>query len=1020
MPSSVIKPLSRFQAIGTRFLFFFLTLATSFAETSLGELNLVVRRWGIDQGRLGLASNALAQTPDGSLWVGNHNGLHQLKGHQVTHFETAQIPEVGNRNVNRLCVDPKGHLWLTTPQNSIATFRRGEFFRARFPENIGNITCWCPHAGKGVVVCFNQGNTCRILWITRDQCLTLHEGETLLPRAIHMDAEDRLWLATRQGTIIEIDHGNANHLPPSQINGVGGFLTRRDGSLLAFGSNGTYLHRGDDWERHLQFSAAIPSRHPATHCTEDHHGRLWLSAERSGLWLCQADGTLEKITAGLNSMPGTIGQLMTDSDGNLWAATFSGLYQARYSPFFTWSVPMTLTAPHVLMVKSDRQGDLWFTSFGGISRLSPGKDQPELIIPRPIVEVTQFAPEHSRSVWFGNKDKEFFHWNGTDIIRVSLPDFPHSLVPTGMEVGHDGKVWLTSYAGVFLCDPQQTPLAFKKISGTGGLPDISYQHVHLGQDHTVFLVSRGKGIFHRKKHTSGWSSLYQGDLKILSRGGPIAPDRGDRVWYLAPKFPNEIGAQGTIGLITRSDHYSIALRDLGLRTRLATGIAIDDQNGLWIQTISEGIHHLDQVELLKRFRDPSVNPTITRFGLPDGLRSLGGTFTQHGLEFGSDGRLWAATQGGLSSISPKEWLEEKKRVSAPSLFFDRLRIDNQATTLSSSRLVVPPGASSFEIAFDSLSFEFPSEIHFKHRLLGTSGDWREIDDLRKITYQKLPPGDYQFEVKSTDRFGAWSNQSLTLPITVLPYWWERRSVQSAALVFVAAILAWMVHLRLRSLRKRSALQDDFSRQLISSQEKERKRIAGELHDSLGQSLLVVKNLAVLGERQKAPSPGLYPEIAECVGEALDQIRSISRDLRPPELDHLGITKALIATIARVQNSTAINFTSHVDELSKLLSTEQEICLYRILQESLSNILKHAKARQVTILVSQKQQSVDLMIEDDGCGFDQIRCDQKGIGLGNMRDRARLAGGTFTLDSRPGEGTRSRLSLPLRVSPPQNT
>ena len=1016
----MINPSSKMHRISLVFFAFFLSLPFARAEISLGELNLVARRWGVDQGKNGLDASSIAQTSDGSIWVGNHNGVYRFKGQQVTHHETASMPALGNRHIQRMCVDPKDTLWLNTRNNDIASFRDDTFTRAKLPSKAGNLICWCPHAVEGVVACYGGKDGMRVYWITLNDPVQLLEGQGITPRNIHMEPNGQIWIAMRDGTMSGLKDGVLTKSPTTEIRKIGGFITRRDGSVLAIGSEASYLLEQGRWKEHLRFSTPIKSRNPATNGIEDQDGRLWLSVDRAGLWICHQDGTLDKIANGRHSIPGTIGQLFTDQDENIWAATFSGLYQIRYAPFVTRKVPVGITAPEVVSIKIDSDGVTWFTCFGGICRVLPGQEETELVIPRPIVEVTQLAVRNFNSIWYGNKDQDFFHWDGTKSIRVALPKIRSAFVPTGMEVDHDGIAWLTAYAGVFRCDPNKSPLVFEKISGTRGLPNIPYQNIRLNHEGTIYLASRGKGIFYQQKEATDWTPLNESGADIFTRVGPIDPDPEGRVWIVTPNFPFDSGARGSIGCMSQDEKSSIPFVDLGIRVNLISSFALDHQDGIWLQSIDQGLIRLKKSEVYKRLYDPSFSPSVTRFGLPDGLPSLEGTFTTRGIQCHPNGQIWVATHEGLSTISPERWLREKERSSTSELILNQLHLDNKPVPLSRSGFSVPPEAHTIGISYDSVSYGFPAELNFKHRLLGSSDDWQEVGNLREVTYQKLPPGDYQFEVMSTDRFGNWSDNTITFPIKVHPYWWERKSVQVAFLILIAALVFVLVQLRLRSMRRKNALQENFSRQLISSQEQERKRIAGELHDSLGQSLLVVKNLAALGERQDPPSPDLYPEIADSVSEALEQVRTISRDLRPPELDHLGITKAITATIARVENSSSINFTSHVDEIGDLLTPDQEICLYRILQESLNNIIKHASARQTTILVTKKSRSVDLMIEDDGCGFTPDKPESSGIGLTNMRDRALLAGGTFTIESTPGKGTRSHLALPLRDSPPSNT
>lgn len=212
---------------------------------------------------------------------------------------------------------------------------------------------------------------------------------------------------------------------------------------------------------------------------------------------------------------------------------------------------------------------------------------------------------------------------------------------------------------------------------------------------------------------------------------------------------------------------------------------------------------------------------------------------------------------------------------------------------------------------------------------------------------------------------------------------------------------------------------EYTLQLIASQEAERKRIAAELHDSIGQNLLLIKNLAEMSLRTQEPE-GAYENLAtinhlalQCIAEA----RQISRDLRPYQLDHLGLRRALEAMVEHADQASAIQFNSRFEPVDELFSADAAMNLYRIVQESLNNILKHAHASRVNIHLERDIHEVQLKIEDDGAGFspDKIGA-KKGLGLKNIAERVRMLGGTLKITSSPGTGTRVDVTIPIAEKP----
>jgi len=212
-------------------------------------------------------------------------------------------------------------------------------------------------------------------------------------------------------------------------------------------------------------------------------------------------------------------------------------------------------------------------------------------------------------------------------------------------------------------------------------------------------------------------------------------------------------------------------------------------------------------------------------------------------------------------------------------------------------------------------------------------------------------------------------------------------------------------------------------QLLSIQESERKRIAKDLHDGLGQSLTLIKMALAMTARQLAN--GAIAEVSESLQrlnhkahEALEEMRRVSMDLRPPMIDDLGII-ATLSWLFRDLEATCPSM-----KVEKDFSVQEssipgalKITLYRIIQEATSNIIKHANAGRVRVNLASSGNMLHLEVADNGSGFDSagaaIRSSSgRGLGLLNMRERATLSGGAYALDSRPGKGTRICISWQL--------
>jgi PAS domain S-box-containing protein len=220
--------------------------------------------------------------------------------------------------------------------------------------------------------------------------------------------------------------------------------------------------------------------------------------------------------------------------------------------------------------------------------------------------------------------------------------------------------------------------------------------------------------------------------------------------------------------------------------------------------------------------------------------------------------------------------------------------------------------------------------------------------------------------------------------------------------------------RAETLARETQTRMEYTFQIIALQEAERERIARELHDSLGQNLLLIKNRAQL-EMNKAKLPRDLQEefknISNLASQAIAEVRQISHDLHPHQLGLLGLTRALRALVDNTDESIAIAIGGKFDSVDDIFPREAATNVYRIVQESLSNILKHSHAKNARITLERDVHEVLLKIEDDGCGF-KAGENGKGLGLKNIVERVRMLGGKIKVESQPEKGTRIEITIPI--------
>jgi signal transduction histidine kinase len=306
-------------------------------------------------------------------------------------------------------------------------------------------------------------------------------------------------------------------------------------------------------------------------------------------------------------------------------------------------------------------------------------------------------------------------------------------------------------------------------------------------------------------------------------------------------------------------------------------------------------------------------------------------------------------------------------------------------------------------------------MRFRYRLEGLDDRWTEAGNRRAANYSYLPPGDYTFRVVAANSDGVWNEAGASLHIVVVPPFWRTWWFFSLTAAMLGAAAVMIYRRRVSHLHRKHAEQEAFSRQLIESQERERKRIAAELHDSLGQSLIIIKNRALMGLSRpddQARAIAQMEEISSAASQSIAEVREIARNLHPYQLDRLGLTKAIESIVKKASASCDIGFSMEIDDIDGALSKESEISLYRIVQESINNIMKHAEATSARVSIARNDSGIEVRIEDDGKGF-QTSVERRGFGLIGIAERAKMLGADFDIQSQPGKGTTMILKMASR-------
>jgi signal transduction histidine kinase len=431
---------------------------------------------------------------------------------------------------------------------------------------------------------------------------------------------------------------------------------------------------------------------------------------------------------------------------------------------------------------------------------------------------------------------------------------------------------------------------------------------------------------------------------------------------------------------------------------------LEDRHGYFWISCNKGIYRVSRQEL-NDFADGRIaRINSVAYGKPDGMLNseCNGGRLPAGI-IARDGKFWFPTQEGVAVIDPEAVYINS---AAPPVVIESITLERNPVDFQRG-VMIQPGQRDLEISYTGLSYIKSEQIRFKYRLEGLDPDWIDAGTRRVAYYPYLPPGSYTFRVIAANSDGVWNNAGAGINVIVRAPFWQRWWFWLVCAAAVISIAAFGIRSRLAQLKRKQAEREAFSRRLIESQEGERKRIAGELHDSLGQNLLIVKNWALIGLNaleEDNPAREHLNEISETTSLALDEVREIAQNLRPYQLERLGLTNTIEHMVRQVKNASDIEFITEIDNIDGLLSKESEINLYRVVQECVNNVLKHSAATTAWLLIKRTASGAQITCRDNGQGFDpEASSRQSGMGLIGMAERVRMLGGRYTIESAAGKG-----------------
>lgn len=965
--------------------------------------------WNTENGLPQNTVSALLQTRDGYLWMTTSDGLVRYDGARFAVFNKGNTPGVTSNRFTALFESGDGTLWAGTENGTVTRYKDGQFSTHEIVGSPSVNSIWS----------FREDRRLGMLILTRRGNLARWDGERFVPYRFGDDRER----AAQPGPA-----------PLVGTNSRFAWLDERGLHLFEDGSYRTYAER-----------EGLPKLNVAS-ILEDQRGNLWLAAregklcrfrdgqftifqlknstgsdvrvvleDRSGnIWVGMASGQLHLLRNGELTTLGTehglprreLRAIYEDREGTVWIGSYAdGLYRARRRAITVLSEAEGLVGENTYPVLEDRDGGVWIGVWGvGVYRFKDGR----------LTRFAEIDGTRTKLITALFQDREGRLLVGTSVLRQFKDD---RFVPFGRDADfkgsaiyaihqdRDGVYWVGASNGLYRINGETTTA----LTTADGLPNNTVQVIKEDRRGRLWFGTLG-GLCVRELDGK-FRSFTEREGLASDHVRAIHEDADGVLW---------IGTyDGGISRLADGKFTNYTIKN-GLFNNGAFQILEDDRGNFWV-SCNKGIYRASRSEMNEVASGRRMNITSISYGRSDGMLSIecNGGKQPAGLR-ARDGRLWFPTQRGIAIVDPT--LVETNRLPPPVVIEEGIVEGKTFNPRASGDGIIHvlPGEGSLEIRYTGLSFITPENVQFRYRLAGLDENWVEAGARRAAYYQYLPPGEYTFQVIAANRDGIWNTEGASLRIIVQPPYWRTWWFTLLAVAACTALAFFAYRWRVSKLERARAAQAAFSEKLIESQEGERKRIAAELHDGLGQNLLVIKNRAMLSlstPENKERAIEQLDEISSIASQTIEEVREIAHNLRPFQLDRLGLTKALQSIVRKVKDSSDIEFTAEIESIDGLFSKEGEINLYRIVQESLNNIVKHSGATAAHLSVTRDARGVVIRVQDNGKGFDRAAHSARmgganGFGLTGIAERARILGGKETIRSAPHEGTTIILEIAL--------
>ncbi len=1025
----------------------------------------LVKVWGADDGFAEGSVTDVNQTPEGYLWIGTLFGsVVRFDGTHFVSYTSGTPGFVSKWGVPKLIVDSSGRLWISMHDGGMTLLDRQGFHPAN--TNEPGQMLWSA-ADKVVFVygdgkllsgvqkqeqwewqsitlpgTFRSSQHCadargRIWYLRNDRQIAMWDGQQVSQVAagaalehqtvevLTADRQGNIWAGTDRGlaewqtnhfeTMTPTNQEPSIHVKRIVSSGTGNLWVEANGRMRRCYQR-QWLAESEGWEKTLGGLATLRFLHG------DAEGGLWCGVGDLGLIHVLEDGTFHRLTTADGLPSDTVHFAYQDRQGNTWTGyERGGLVQIRRRLFQSVGKAQGLSDSLINTVCEDRDGNLWIGTHSGKINLFQNNLCTNLLFPDNLQPQDSCAAADAEGrIWVGGLGVGLLSYDSGLVQRFAVPsqvsrpadqNFPRLLLPAS-----NGELWVgTLWSIVHVRNGRLT------VEYTANTPG----------EHPTSLTQAADGTI--------WAGTLAGlllrwDGKQFVTVEPPMKNVLGRIWALWASTDGGLWA-GTEegGLLHWKDgvFHRYTTRD-GLPSDSIIQILGDEQDNLWLATRA-GIARISGPALNLYESGKLRKLSVSIYGQSDGLQTIGSAIiSQPNCWRARNGTLLFAMANSIAAIDPgKVRIDpESPTVTLESMEANERQLwptrDHAGAILTAPALAntsepqappfsihVAPGRGDLEFQYAGPDLDSPLNVRFKYRLQPFETLWNDAGTERKAVYRHVPPGDYVFHVMACNRDSIWSADSALVAVIVAPHFYQTFwfqggvGVLSIACLYLALVSATRrrMRLHLEQLERRHEL------------ERERSRIAQDLHDDLGAGLTEIGLLGGLLQKSAVASPRDRQGMDRIVQRCRDLVTALDEIVWAvnPRNDSMNSLGSYLARYAQgFFEPTPIRCRLEIEEIDSdyPLNSEQRHNLFLAFKEALTNVARHSGASEIRIRIFLENKTrLVVCIEDNGQGLPPMVRDSAD-GLINLKKRLASVGGDCEITSGRDGGVIVRMTLPV--------